>query len=130
MKCPILTLVLMIGAIFSTQSAYANQDNFPLFTEESNQAAVLTTEPVTINSTWGNVNNQTNNLKNTAGTISLSQEQGCQKLSPLDFISNPDAIFKQCQKPANNQTSPNYEPIEYLKVPRLDSGVQLTITKF
>lgn len=128
MKYSIVTLILLLSAIATTQRAYANPANLVEITEERHEAAVLTTEAVTINSKWGNANNQ-NNLKDTANTISVSQDE-CKKLSPLDFINNPDAIFEQCQKSPTNQTSQSYEPIEYLKVPRLDSGVKLTITNF
>ena len=55
------------------------------------------------------------------------QEQGCQKINPLEFINNPGAFFKQCQEPTKTQSS---EPIEYLKVPKLDSGISVTVTKF
>ncbi|MHC5597791.1 MAG: hypothetical protein ACYTXC_17945 [Nostoc sp.] len=79
------------------------------------------------NTTWSNFIGQTNNSKHTAESISLVREQGCQNINPLEFIKNPDAFFKQCQKPTNTQSS---EPVEYLKVPKLDSGISVTVTKF
>ncbi|AUB41485.1 hypothetical protein COO91_07533 [Nostoc flagelliforme CCNUN1] len=101
-----------------------------MITGDYNQAGVLLTEPATINTTWSNFTGQTNNPKETAESILLVQEQGCQKINPLEFINNPGAFFKQCQKPTNTQTSQSTEPIEYLKVPKLDSGISVTVTKF
>ncbi|MEH2237718.1 hypothetical protein [Nostoc sp.] len=139
MKSSSITLVVVISALALTQSAYANQENVPMTTtgdavnepfHDRNQAGVLLTEPATINTTWSNFIGQTNNPKQTAESISLVPERGCQKINPLEFINNPDAFFKQCQKPTNIPSSQSTEPIEYLKVPKLDSGISVTVTKF
>ncbi|MEH1912206.1 hypothetical protein [Nostoc sp.] len=128
MKSSSITLVVVISALALPQSAYANPENVPMTTADRNQqAGVLLTEPATINTTWSNFIGQTNNSKHTAESISLVRERGCQNINPLEFIKNPDAFFKQCQKPTNTQSS---EPIEYLKVPKLDSGISVTVTKF
>ena len=130
MKLSSITLVFVISTLALPQSVYANQENAPMITGDYNQAGVLLTEPATINTTWSNFTGQTNNPKETAESILLVQEQGCQKINPLEFINNPGAFFKQCQKPTNTQTSQSTEPIEYLKVPKLDSGISVTVTKF
>ncbi|MBN3898305.1 MAG: hypothetical protein HWQ41_24435 [Nostoc sp. NOS(2021)] len=135
MKSSSIILVVVISALALPQSAYANQENIPMTRGDApkepfhyrNQAGVLLTEPATINTTWSNFIGQTNNSKHTAESISLVREQGCQNINPLEFIKNPDAFFKQCQKSTNTQSS---EPIEYLKVPKLDSGISVTVTKF
>lgn len=130
MKLSSITLVFVISTLALPQSVDANQENVPMITGDYNQARVLLTEPATINTTWSNFTGQTNNPKETAELILLVQEQGCQKINPLEFINNPGAFFKQCQKPTNTQTSQSTEPIEYLKVPKLDSGISVTVTKF
>ncbi len=130
MKSSSITLVIVITALALPQSTYANQENVPMTTGDRNQARVLLTEPATINTTWSNLTGETNNPKQTAESISLVQERGCQKINPLEFINNPDAFFKQCQKPTNTETSQSTEPIEYLKVPKLDSGISVTVTQF
>ncbi|WP_100901882.1 hypothetical protein [Nostoc flagelliforme] len=130
MKLSSITLVFVISTLALPQSVDANQENVPMITGDYNQAGVLLTEPATINTTWSNFTGQTNNPKETAESILLVQEQGCQKINPLEFINNPGAFFKQCQKPTNTQTSQSTEPIEYLKVPKLDSGISVTVTKF
>ncbi|MEH1904581.1 MAG: hypothetical protein V7L04_25040 [Nostoc sp.] len=139
MKSSCITLVVVISALALSQSAYANQENVPmttgdapkeLFHDRNQQAGVLLTEPATINTTWSNFIGQTNNPKQTTESISLVRERGCQNINPLQFIKNPDAFFKQCQKPTNIQSSQSTEPIEYLKVPKLDSGISVTVTKF
>ncbi|MBN3927794.1 hypothetical protein [Nostoc sp. NMS4] len=127
MKSSSIILVIVISALTFSQSAYANQENVPMTIGDRNQAGVLLTEPATINTTWSNFVGQTNNPKQTAGSISLMQEQGCQKINPLEFINDPGAFFKQCHEPAKTQST---EPIEYLKVPKLDSGISVTVTKF
>jgi hypothetical protein len=146
MKYSILFFLVIISAIFGTKSAHAQQES--LFrtpveyhqpavtaptTEEPNQAANLLTEPATIDSKWQNVIIQpTNNLLPTNNKISVVQSQGCQKMNPLEFIENPSAAFEKCQQLNNNQTPPprSSEPIEYLKVPKLDSGISVTVTQF
>ncbi|MCC5646101.1 hypothetical protein LC607_24865 [Nostoc sp. CHAB 5824] len=130
MKFSSITLVVVISVLALPQTVYANQENVPIITGDRNQAGVLLTEPATINTTWSNFIGQTNNPKQTVESISLVQERGCQKINPLEFINNPDAFFKQCQMPTNTQTSQSTEPIEYLKVPKLDSGISVTVTKF
>ncbi|MGF1935807.1 MAG: hypothetical protein RM347_015705 [Nostoc sp. ChiQUE02] len=130
MKSSSIILVVVISALALPQSAYANQENVPMTTGDRNQAGVLLTEPATINTTWNNFTGQSNNPKQTAESISLVQERGCQKVNPLEFINNPDAFFKQCQQPTNTQNSQSTEPIEYLKVPKLDSGISVTVTQF
>ncbi|MCC5625356.1 hypothetical protein [Nostoc sp. CHAB 5715] len=130
MKLSSIILVVVISVLALPQSVYANQENVPMITGDYNQAGVLLTEPATINTTWSNFTGQTNNPKETAESILLVQKQGCQKINPLEFINNPGAFFKQCQKPTNTQTSQSTEPIEYLKVPKLDSGISVTVTKF
>ncbi|MBW4563343.1 MAG: hypothetical protein KME32_19790 [Mojavia pulchra JT2-VF2] len=145
MKFSLLVFVVLVSAFAVTQSAYANQENiFPSATgkldeaavilpviDEPNQAAVLITEPATINAKWSNVSEQSQDLKQTANSIYITQEQGCKKINPLEFLENPEAIFKKCQNQTNNQIPQhNSEPIEYLKVPRLDSGISVTVTQF
>ncbi|MBD2242051.1 hypothetical protein [Nostoc sp. FACHB-888] len=141
MKFSSLTLVVVISALTLSQTAYANQENVPIITTDDapmepfhyrNQAGVLLTKPATINATWSNFIGQTNNPKQTAESILLVQEQVCEKMNPLEFINNPESFFKQCQQPTNTQTSQSNEPIEYFKVPKLDSGtgISVTVTKF
>ncbi|MEH1835707.1 MAG: hypothetical protein V7L29_27555 [Nostoc sp.] len=130
MKSFSITLIVVISALALSHSAYANQENVPMTTGERNQAGVLLTEPATINTTWSHFIGQTNNPKQTPESISLMRERGCEKINPFEFINNPDAFFKQCQKPTNTQSSQSTEPIEYLKVPKLDSGISVTVTKF
>ncbi|MBN3943670.1 MAG: hypothetical protein V7L21_32720 [Nostoc sp.] len=127
MKSSSMILAVVISALTLSQSAYANQENVPITIGDRNQAGVLLTEPATINARWSNFIEQTNNPKQTAESISLMQERGCQKINPLEFINNPSAFFKQCQEPTKTQST---EPIEYLKVPKLDSGISVTVTKF
>ncbi|MHC5740807.1 MAG: hypothetical protein ACYTXT_02675 [Nostoc sp.] len=127
MKSSSLILAVVISALTLSQRADANQENVPITIGDRDQAGVLLTEPATINATWSNFIGQSNNPKQTAESISLMQERGCQKINPLEFINNPSAFFKQCQEPTKTQST---EPIEYLKVPKLDSGIRVTVTKF
>ncbi|MEH2000461.1 MAG: hypothetical protein V7L00_17225 [Nostoc sp.] len=138
MKSSSITLIVVISALALPQCAYANQENVLMTTGDAakepfhyrNQAGVLLTQLATINTTWSNFIGQTNNPKQTAESISLVRERGYQNINPLEFIKNPDAFFKQCQKPTNIQSSQSTEPIEYLKVPKLDSGISVTVSKF
>ncbi len=135
MKYPLLSLLAVISAMPTAgyayafaHPAYANEENFPPMITERHQAAVLVTEPVTINSGTNNALDRTNNLKQTAEGIASARAGECPKVNPLDLISNPAAILKpQCQ---NQNTQRTAEPVEYFKVPRLDSGISVTLTKF
>lgn len=130
MKYFTVALVITIGVLANIQSAYANQEKVHSETGKRNQAEALMTEPATINSKWNHAVEQSNNSTQTAGSVVILREQGCKKMNPLDYINNPDAFFQpQCQS-TNNQTPQNSEPVEYLKVPRLDSGLSVTVTKF
>ncbi|WP_392531809.1 hypothetical protein [Nostoc sp. C117] len=138
MKSFYVSLVIAIAALTLSQSAYANQDNVlntigdtsnePL--GDRNQAEVLLTEPASITNTWRSFTGQTNNPQQTPQSISVVQDKECQKFNPLELIDNPQAFFKQCQKQTNAQNSQSTEPIEYLKVPKLDSGISVTVTQF
>ncbi|MEH1825090.1 MAG: hypothetical protein V7L22_06940 [Nostoc sp.] len=132
MKSSFITLVVVISALTLSQSAYGNEENILNTTSDRNQAEVLLTQPATINSTWNNFIGQANNPQQTAESVSLTRERGCPKISPLELINDPGSFFKQCQQPASTQSSQSTEPIEYLKVPKLDSGtgISVTVTQF
>jgi hypothetical protein len=112
----------MIGAVTTTQSADAKPS-------QPNQAAALVTQPATINSQWNHSFDQ-NNLKQTAESIPVVREQGCKTISPLELLNDAEAVIKECEKPTNNPIPRNGEPVEYLKVPRLDSGLSVTVSEF
>ncbi|MDZ8052774.1 MAG: hypothetical protein RMX68_015550 [Aulosira sp. ZfuVER01] len=128
MKSAPLALAVIIGALTVSQSAYANQKNSP--TATSNQAAVLATKPVTLTSRWSYSINRNNGFKATNNSIALDQSGECKIPKPFEILKNPSIFFKPCQQPTNQQTAQLAEPIEYLKVPRLDSGIKVTVSKF
>ena len=131
MKCTLLALFVAISAIALNHPAYASQEEVSATITDGAQAAALVTEPITINSQVGNAINRTNNFKQIADSIGSARQKECQKINPLDLINNPGAIFKPCQNQTNNQTpQATAEPIEYFQVPRLDSGINVTVTKF
>jgi hypothetical protein len=141
MKCLFTALIVVIGALAVTSQAYANTENVPSGTNSSDTygtdealgANVLITEPVTINNNWANVIDPTDNLKQTANSISLVRERGCEQINPLELVQNPAAILKECEKQKNNPISERTDDlnlIEYFKVPELESGISVTVTKF
>lgn len=130
MKSSLLALVIVIGAGAISQKASANQEQVSAPTPVNKGAAALVTEPATIMGRWNYTINPTNNVKQTSESILLIQERGCRTINPLELINNLDATLKECEKPNNNPTRRVIEPIEYLKVPRLDSGITVPVTKF
>jgi hypothetical protein len=138
MKSFSITLVVVITALALPQSAYGNPKPVSNTTADppderlidGNQAQVLLTEPATITTKWNNFTGQTLNLRKNPQSISVIQDKECQKFNPLELINNPESFFKECQKQTNAQTRQNGEPIEYLKVPKLDSGISVTVTNF
>lgn len=119
-----------MSAIAVSQTTYAHEQNPRSIISKHHEAATLLTKPVSINSQWDSTIKNSNNLQNAASSISIIQEPGCQNFNPLEFLENPDAILKKCQQSNNNQIPQHTEPVDYLKVPRLDSGLKLTVTKF
>ncbi len=131
MKPLSLTLIAAIAILMMGKSAYANQENFPSQTEKGNQASSLVTEPVTITNSWGNVVGQTNNINQTAGSISVVREQECKQIKPLELIQNPASFFKECPTNQIDNRIPQYtDQIEYFKVPSLESGIRVNVTQF
>jgi hypothetical protein len=133
MKCLFTALVVVIGALAVTSQAYANAENVPSVTDSSDRANVLVIEPATINNNWSNIIDRNEHLKQTPDSISLIREQGCEQSDPLELIKNPGAILKKCEKEKNNPISERTDDlnlIEYFKVPELESGISVTVTKF
>ncbi|MBD2447002.1 hypothetical protein H6G76_07455 [Nostoc sp. FACHB-152] len=142
MKLPLVALAVVVGALAQltegialARPVYAQQENIDPIMYQRHEAAALLTEPATINS---GVNNaviiyRVRSLRQIAESIGkVREEKGCKNIKPLEILNNPEAAIKECEKPAKNQTPQrNGEPVDYLKVPRLDSGgVRLTVTQF
>lgn len=131
MKSTALALAAIVGALTISQSAYANQKNVPTTAKtQDSQAAVLATKPVTLLGKWGYSLNEDHNISPNANSITLDQSRECSKLNPFDIIKNPNILFTPCEQPATKTTAQLSEPIEYLKVPPLDSGIKVTVSKF
>ncbi|MBD2294745.1 hypothetical protein H6G06_14955 [Anabaena sphaerica FACHB-251] len=125
MKSSLLTLVVVIAGIAISPSADANPKPNSAVTVKPNQAANLVTEAATLSRKWNLVSDTVNN--NDPGLRVTDPE--CKKIKPLEYLNNPESFFQPCSA-TNNPNRQNYEPIEYLKVPRLDSGLSVTVTNF
>jgi hypothetical protein len=123
MKSYLLTLAVFIGAVAVAPSANANPN--PTITSKVSQAANLVTEEATITSKWNIVTDKTSDSEE---SLRVSDPE-CKKINPLEYINNPETFFRPCSA-TSNPTRPTYEPIEYLKVPKLDSGLSVTVTNF
>lgn len=124
-----IPLALVLSALALPQSAYGNEENVPNVTGR-NEAQALLTQPASINTKWRNFSGQTINLRPTSQSISGVQDQECAKINPLEILNNPESFFKECPQLTNARRNQNYEPVEYFKVPKLDSGIKLTVTQF
>ncbi|MBD2610631.1 MAG: hypothetical protein RMY62_011950 [Nostoc sp. ZfuVER08] len=130
MKSFSIPLIVVMSALALPQSAYGNEQNVPNATGDGNQAEALLTQPASINTKWRNFSGQTFNLRPTSQSISGVQDQECAKINPLEILNNPESFFKECPQLTNARRNQNYEPVEYFKVPKLDSGIKLTVTQF
>lgn len=133
MKYSPLALFIVISAFVFAQSADANQNNVLSTTDElgeRHRAEVLLTEPATLTGKWNRVTEQNDNSQQNPHGIVVVRDKECQKPNPLDLLKDPSAIFKPCPLPTNNRNVEITEPVEYLKVPRLDSGLSVTVTNF
>lgn len=131
MKCPLITLAV-VGAIALVRPVHAQQAEIDPLTIERHEAATLIIEPITINNSAINASDRASTLRQIANSIGrVSEEKGCKNIKPLDILNDPEAAIKECEKPSNSQPAQrNGEPVDYLKTPRLDSGVRLTVTQF
>ena len=139
MKYSVIVLAIAIGMLCLDKNANANQeivtpgmsnshkDNRPK--EESNSAILLLTEPATITKQWDN-NKQTNNLQQTGNSFLNVTDNKCNKINPVALIENPTDFFKECPQPTDNTNNPYTQPVEYLKIPKLDRGIKVPVSKF
>lgn len=122
MKYSLLVLGTVIGIYSFPQSTFAQQIKKLSQVDKVEQAGSLITQPATIDNSW-----YVYHKGQRSDSISLSQ-QGC-KDGILDYLKDPDAFVKACPE-ANNKVPPSYEPVGETKIPGLDSGVSVTVTKF
>jgi hypothetical protein len=132
MKLSFLTLTLVIGSITVAPSADAKPKPIltmptasEAITDKPNQAANLVTEAATIKSKWNLVGDTTNSNDS---SLRVSDPE-CKKINPLEYLNNPESFFQSCTA-TSDLNRQNYDPIEYLKVPKLDSGLSVTVTNF
>jgi hypothetical protein len=123
MKLPVLILTFLLCDFLCHKSANAEPQPVANIKVEQNQVADLMTEPVTINSYWHHAPKL-----NTESYFTISNPE-CKKINPLDYIKNPESFFKSCPD-ANNSNRRTYEPVDYLKVPALDSGIKIKLGDF
>jgi hypothetical protein len=123
MKLPFLILTFCLCESLCHKSVNAKPQLVSNGVVEHNQAAGLMTQPVTINSYWNNAPKA-----NLESYFDISNPE-CKKINPLDYLKNPESFLKQCGD-ANNSNQRIYEPVEYLKVPPLDSGIKIKLSDF
>ncbi|MTJ09909.1 hypothetical protein [Anabaena sp. UHCC 0204] len=123
MKLPLLILSFILCELVQCHDAHANTQPVSNTTVKSNQAEALITQPATINSNW----DYTPTL-NTKSYFTI-KDPDCKKINPLDYINNPESFFKSCED-TNNSNRKMYEPVEYLKVPPLESGINIKLGDF
>jgi hypothetical protein len=136
MKRLLTALVVVISASAVAHPALANEENLSPAVADQGRAGALVTQPATITNGTVNITERTNNLKKVSDSIGLVREQGCKKINPLELIKSPGNTFKQCLEETNNQaaqinqTSQPTEKFDFFKVPELESGINVTVTKF
>jgi hypothetical protein len=122
MKITIASLIIAISQIILIN--HANAGDKPKSTIiNNNQSAELITKPANINSQWS-----TSQQINTNLNIKIDHQS--QKINMMDYINNLELFFQDHQDQKNNYQRPNYEPVEYLKVPKLDSGITIKVGDF
>jgi hypothetical protein len=123
MKLPFLILTFCLCESLWHKSVNAKPQLVSNGVVEHNQAAGLTTQPVTINSYWNNAPKA-----NPESYFDVSNPE-CKKINPLDYLKNSESFLKRCGN-VNNSNRRIYEPVEYLKVPPLDSGIKIKLGDF
>ena len=123
MKLPFLILTFLLCELFAHRSINAKPQLVPNVEVEHNQSADLITQPITIDSYWHQIPQV-----NPEPYFSISNPK-CKKINPLDYIKDPESFLKLCPNTNNSNRKP-YEPVEYLKVPPLDSGIKIKLGDF
>ena len=123
MKLPFLILTFLLCELFAHRSINAKPQLVPNVEVEHNQSADLITQPITIDSYWQQIPQV-----NSEPYFSISNPK-CKKINPLDYIKDPESFLKLCPNTNNSNRKP-YEPVEYLKVPPLDSGIKIKLGDF
>ncbi|GAA6622403.1 hypothetical protein [Scytonema sp. NUACC26] len=129
MKCSLPALLAIVSAIAIAYPAYANEENVSTHTTLG-QASLLMVKPASIENQIGNT--RINNRKPPSTSIRLVREKKCQDIDPLDFLKDPAANLKLCSKieqPENEESKPA-EAANYYKVPPLESGILVPLSKF
>ncbi|WP_413171564.1 hypothetical protein [Anabaena azotica] len=131
MKFSLLALTMIgsisgLGVIIAiAPGAYANPKPIPAIADQKSQSANLVTEAATLTNQWNTVIDNTNNPN---ASLRVTDPE-CKKINPLEYIKNPETFFQPCLATTGSNLQ-SHEPIEYLKVPRLDSGLSVTVTNF
>ncbi|MTJ46979.1 hypothetical protein [Dolichospermum sp. UHCC 0259] len=123
MKLPFLILTFLLCEFLAHKSVNAKPQTVSNVGVEHNQSADLITQPITIDSYWNGIPQV-----NPEAYFSISNRE-CKKVNPLDYIKNPESFLKLCPN-ANNPNRKPYDPVEYLKVPPLDSGIKIKLGDF
>lgn len=118
-------LPVVIITTFTLPSAHAQPQPNAQMRGKTNQAASLVTEAATITNKW---NLGQNNTPGNDGSLRVTEPE-CKTINPLEYLNKPETFFQSCPA-TNNLNYQNYEPIEYLKVPGLDSSLNVTVTNF
>lgn len=132
MKGSLIALVVVSGAVIVAHPTYANEENVHSATPQQGQAALLQTKPISIESQTSHIIYRINNRRPTPVPIGVVREQKCKDINPLDFIKDPATNLKLCSKPQQNSDSESKptEPANYYKVPPLESGIRVPVSKF
>lgn len=123
MKLFFLMLMIFWCECLCHKSANAESQSTVTPIIQGNQAQNLITEPVTINSYWPQANKPNNE-----SSLSITDPE-CKKINPINYINNPKSFFQSCDN-GNKSNRQTYEPVEYLKVPPLDSGIKIKLSDF
>ncbi|KAF3883974.1 MULTISPECIES: hypothetical protein [Nostocales] len=129
MKCPLPALLALVSAIAIAYPAHANEENVSTQTTPG-QASLLIVKPATIENQIGNT--RINNRRPSSTSIKLVREKKCKDIDPLDFLKDPAANLKLCSKlkqPQEEESKP-VEAANYYKVPPLESGIRVPVSKF
>ncbi len=130
MKCSLPALLVIMSAIAMAHPVYANEENVSTPTTNPGQASLLIVKPASIENQIGNT--RINNRGSFSSSIGLVREKKCKDIAPLDFLKDPAANLKLCSKleqPQNEESKPA-EAANYYKVPPLESGIRLPLSKF
>ena len=129
MRCSLSLFGIAIGAIAFSPCVAAAEVQVPSKPVHQ-QAKVLSTQPITINTVPTQAFYSADKLNQIANSISAASLQASKPIDLFDLLKAPDATLQRLSEGNQYQSPHVVEPSVFFKIPSLDSGLSVTVNNF